>query len=44
MSAELVALVVLALLIAWLGMVLGATWHQLRQETEAERVRREQAR
>jgi hypothetical protein len=43
-SPELVALVVLALLIGWLGMVLGATWYQLRQETEAERVRREQAR
>jgi hypothetical protein len=39
-SAELVALIVLLLIIGWLGMVLGATWIQLRDESEAERGRR----
>jgi hypothetical protein len=40
-SVELVAFIVLALLIAWLGLVLGATWIQLRDEAEAERSRRD---
>ena len=40
MSAELVALVVLVLIIGWLAIVLGATWLQLRDESEAERARR----
>jgi hypothetical protein len=39
-SAELVALIVLLLLIGWLGIVLGATWVQLRDESAAERARR----
>jgi hypothetical protein len=39
-SAELVALIVLLLIIGWLAMVLGATWIQLREESEAERGRR----
>jgi hypothetical protein len=40
LSAELVALVVLVLIIGWLAIVLGATWLQLRDESEAERARR----
>ena len=38
--AVLVALIFLALLIGWLGLVLAATWRQLREESEAERARR----
>ncbi len=40
MSAELVAFLILVLLIGWLALVLGATWHQLRDESEADRARR----
>jgi hypothetical protein len=40
LSAELVALIVLVLIIGWLALVLGATWLQLREESEAERGRR----
>jgi hypothetical protein len=40
LSAELVALIVLVLIIGWLGIVLGATWLQLRDESEAEQARR----
>jgi hypothetical protein len=39
-SAELVALIVLLLIIGWLAMVLGSTWMQLRDESEAARGRR----
>jgi hypothetical protein len=39
-TVELVAVIMLALLIGWLALVLGATWLQLRDETEAERSRR----
>jgi hypothetical protein len=41
MTAELVAFLVLALLIGWLGLVLGGTWHQLRTESDAQRARRD---
>jgi hypothetical protein len=40
LTAELVALIVLVLIIGWLALVLGATWLQLRDESEAERGRR----
>jgi hypothetical protein len=39
LTAELVAFVVLALLIGWLGLVLGATWRQFRTESDAQRGR-----
>lgn len=39
--ATVVTLTFLVVLIAWLGLVLGGTWNQLRDEVEAEGERRQ---
>ncbi|HYU59552.1 MAG TPA: hypothetical protein VEK39_02230 [Solirubrobacterales bacterium] len=40
-TAAIVSLVFLALLIAWLGVVLAGTWSQLCDEVRAESARRQ---